>query len=184
MADVASRLTHLSDRQFLSQCHTHFPQSKPWRLLPLTSGCKHQITAVIVSVPAFCPRKGNLSRIYRSSNTSAQSVKYLHPWGPTTPDTTAWGRLTLGWDASWRAIRRRILLQQECGPSLSALYKPWTPPPSKPPQETLPSAISPESPSSSSSDQAYTSSAVLTLPIIPSGSRISDPSLDSIPAMS
>ena len=29
MADVASRLTHLPDRKFLSHLGTHFPQSKP-----------------------------------------------------------------------------------------------------------------------------------------------------------
>ena len=40
------------------------------------------------SVPDFCPRKGNPSRSDRSSNTSARSVKSLHPWGAMTPDTT------------------------------------------------------------------------------------------------
>ena len=64
------------------------------------------------SVPAFCPRKGILSRSYWSSNTSARSVKSSHQWGPTTPATTAWGSSTFGWDTSWRPIRRRILLQQ------------------------------------------------------------------------
>ena len=37
------------------------------------------------SVPAFCPRKGNLSRSNILSNTSNRSAEYLHPWGPTTP---------------------------------------------------------------------------------------------------
>ena len=63
-------------------------------------------------VMAFCPRKGNLSRSNQSRNTSSRSVKSLHPWGPTTPATTTWGNSTFGWDAIWRLIRRRILLQQ------------------------------------------------------------------------
>ena len=70
------------------------------------------------SVMAFCMRKGNLSRSDQLSNTSARSVKYSHLWGTTTPGTTAWGISNFGWDASWNPIRRRIILQQECGPSL------------------------------------------------------------------
>ena len=85
------------------------------------------IFSLIASVPAFCLRKGNLSRINMLSNTSAGLVKSLHPWGPTTPVTTAWGSSTFGWDASWRPIRRKIILQQEYGPSLLDSSKPWTP---------------------------------------------------------
>ena len=89
-----------------------------------------------VSVPAFYfyQRKGNLSSSDLLSNTSAILVKYLHPWGPTTPATTRWGSLTFGWDASGHPIRGRILLQQEWGPSLSDSSKPWTRPPREPSQ--------------------------------------------------
>ena len=135
MADAASRITHLPDRKFLSHFCTHFPQSKPWRLLPLLSVCRRDLTTMLhnkqsprvypqtssrkvptpgtnggtyaagiklpstsktfktpflssvfsprASMPAFCLRKGNLSRIDMSSNTSARLVKSLHPWGPT-----------------------------------------------------------------------------------------------------
>ena len=202
MAEAVSRLTHLLDRQFIYLLFTHFPQSKPWSLLPLPSRCKHLSTvlrnkqsprgslqpssiktsplgingiasasgfkspptsnilrtpfpsskfSLITSVPAFCPCKGNLSRSNESSNTSARLVKSLHLWGPTTPNTTAWGSSTFGWDSRWRPIRRRILLQQECIHSLSALSKPRATPPKESPQETSPSAISTQSPSSSSS---------------------------------
>ena len=47
MADAASWLTHLLDRKFISHFHTHFPQSKPWRLLPLKSTCKKQLTTML-----------------------------------------------------------------------------------------------------------------------------------------
>ena len=181
MEDSASQLTHLPDRKFISDLYTHFPQSKPWRLIPLPSGCKQQITTVLhnkqsprgslqpssrktpppgangsasaagckfpltsntlrapfpsskfspsTSVPAFCPCKGNLSIIDLSKNTSARLVKSLHLWGPTTSNTTAWGSSTFVWDARWRPIRGRILLQQECSHSMSALSKPRATPP-------------------------------------------------------
>ena len=235
MADAASCLTHLPDRQFISHFCTHFPQRNPCILTPLPSGYKQQLTNMLhnkqsprgymsqssrntpppgandgasvagykfpptsrtlrtpfhsskfslsASVPALYLLKGNLSRSDRSSNTSAQSVKYLHLWGPTTPDTTIWVRLTFVWDARWHPIRRRIILQQECGPYLSELSKPWTPPPRQPPQEISPSAISPGSPSSSSSGQANTAREVPTPPSTPSGSRTSNSSLDSRPTM-
>ena len=41
MAESAPRLTHLPYRKFISHFRSHFPQNKPWRLLPLpptTSG--------------------------------------------------------------------------------------------------------------------------------------------------
>ena len=47
MADAVSRLTHLLDRKFIYHFCTHFPQSKNWRLLPLLSGCKQQLTTVL-----------------------------------------------------------------------------------------------------------------------------------------
>ena len=186
MADAASRLTHLPDRQFISHFLTNFPQSKPWSLPPLPPRCKQQLTTMMqnkqpprssmppysrktpppgangrasaagsnftlnsstlmtpfpssifspsASVPSFCPCKVNLSRSDRLRNTSAQLVKSLHPWGPTTPGAISWGRSTFGWDTSWRPIRGSIILQQECGPSLSALSNPWTMPPREPPQ--------------------------------------------------
>ena len=141
MADAASWLTHLTDRQFLSHSRTNFPQNSPRSLLPLSSLCKQLLTNMLhnnqyprgyplpfsrrtpppdnnggasasgskspptskilktpfpssrfppsTSVPAFCPRTVNLSRSNRLSNTSAQLVKSSHPWGPTTPVTTA-----------------------------------------------------------------------------------------------
>ena len=112
-----------------------------------TAGCKLFPTSKIFITPflssritdtpchnAFCPCKGNLSRSNLSSNTSYILVKYLHLWGITTPATTAWGSSTFGWDAIWHPIRRRIVLQQDCSPSLSDSSKPWTPPPKEPPQ--------------------------------------------------
>ena len=64
------------------------------------------------SVLDFCPRKVNPSRRDQSISTSARSVKYSHPWGTTTSDTTEWERSIFAWDASWRPTRKRILLQQ------------------------------------------------------------------------
>ena len=133
------------------------------------------------SVPAFYPLKGNLSRSDLSSNTSTGLVNYLHPWGAITPTTTALGSSTIGWDARWCPIRRRIILQQECGPSLSESSNPWKPPPREPPQEISQSATSPGSPSSSSSGQADTARAVPTPPSTPSVSRTSNYLLYSIP---
>ena len=141
IVDAASRLIHLPDQKFISHFCTHFLESKPWRLLPLPPGCKHQLTIMLhnkkstrSSLPpcsknipphganggasaagskspptlrtlrtpfpssrfstsayvlAFYPHKGSLSRSNGLSNTSTRSVKSLHPWGPTTLDTTA-----------------------------------------------------------------------------------------------
>ena len=149
MVDASSRITHLTDRQFLSHLHTHLKHSKPWILLPLPSGYKQQLTTILhnkqsprgylqpfsiktppsgancsasaagckslptsktfsnpfpssnsspsTSVPAFYSCKGNLSRSDWYINTSAQSVKSLHLWGPTTPNKTAQGSFTFGW---------------------------------------------------------------------------------------
>ena len=47
MVDAASHITHLTYMQFLFQFPTHFPLSKPWRLLHLTSGCKKQLTTML-----------------------------------------------------------------------------------------------------------------------------------------
>ena len=47
MADAASRITHLLDRQFISPFRTHFPNSKPWRLIYLTSGYKRKLTTML-----------------------------------------------------------------------------------------------------------------------------------------
>ena len=49
MADVASRLTHLPGRQFLSHFRTNFPQSKPWNMLPLPSVYNQQVTTMLHS---------------------------------------------------------------------------------------------------------------------------------------
>ena len=133
------------------------------------------------SVPSFCPCRVNLSRRDRLRNTSAQLVKSLHPWGPTTPATTAWGSSTFCLDTSWHTIRGRIILQQECGPSLSEYYKPWTPPPREPPQEISQSATSPGLPYPYSFVQANTARAVPTPTSTPSVSRTSNYSLYIIP---
>ena len=47
MEDAASRLTHLTDRKFISHFRSHFPQSKPCCLLPLPSDYKHQLTKML-----------------------------------------------------------------------------------------------------------------------------------------
>ena len=75
----------------------------------------------------------------------------------------------------------RTILQQECGPSLSALSNPWTPPPREPLQKISPSAISLGLSSSSSSVQDNTASAVPTPPSTPSGSKMSNYPLGSSP---
>ena len=190
MTDAASRITYFPERQLLSNVCTHFPQSKPLHLPPLTSAYRHQLPIMLqikrsprdfypqysiktpppganggacaagftlpltskssntqflssifflsASMSAIYSRKGNPSRGERSTNTSAPSVKSSHPWGMTTPTITVWGNSTLIWDARWRPIRRKILLQQECGPSQLTLSKTWTPPPKEPHQGALP----------------------------------------------
>ena len=47
--DAASMLTHLPDRKFISHFRTHFPQSKPWKLLPLPSTYRRQLTKMLHS---------------------------------------------------------------------------------------------------------------------------------------
>ena len=47
MADAASQLTHLPDRQFISHFRTHFAQSKPWRLIPLPFECRRKLTTIL-----------------------------------------------------------------------------------------------------------------------------------------
>ena len=116
-----------------------------------------------------------------SRNTSAQLVNSLYLWGPTTPDTTQWERYMFTWDSSWRPIIRMIILQKECGPSLSVLSKPWTPTARQPPQEILPSAISPGSPSSYSSAQVNNAEVVPTPPSTPACSKTPNSSLESNP---
>ena len=49
MTDTASRLTHLSYRQFLSHFCTHFLQSKPWRIIPLKFECRRHLTTMLQS---------------------------------------------------------------------------------------------------------------------------------------
>ena len=52
----------------------------------------------VMSILYLYLRKGYLSRINWTSNTSARSVKYSHRWGPTTQATTAWGNSNFGLD--------------------------------------------------------------------------------------
>ena len=47
MADAALPLTPLPDRKFISHLRINFPQSKPWRLPPLTSGYNQQLTTML-----------------------------------------------------------------------------------------------------------------------------------------
>ena len=49
MADAAPRITHLLDRKFHSHFRSHFPQSKPWHLLPLSSEYKGQLTTILLN---------------------------------------------------------------------------------------------------------------------------------------
>ena len=49
MADSVSRLTHLSDRKFLSHFRSHFLHSKPWHLPPLSSNYKRQLTTMLLN---------------------------------------------------------------------------------------------------------------------------------------
>ena len=49
MADAVVSLTHLPDWKFLSQFCSHFQQSKLWRLLPLTSDYKRQLTTMLLN---------------------------------------------------------------------------------------------------------------------------------------
>ena len=130
-----------------------------------------------VYIPGFCPCRGRPSRSDKSSNTSTPLVKYLHPWGPMAPATTAWENLNFGWDFSWSPIRNTILLQQECGLSRLMLSKPWMPSPKEPPQEKNPSETSPGSPSSSSSGLTSTERAAQILPTTCLDSRTSNSSL-------
>ena len=58
MADAASRITHLLDRQFISPFRTHFPNSKPWRLIYLTSGYKRKLTTMLRNKK---PPRGSMS---------------------------------------------------------------------------------------------------------------------------
>ena len=47
MADAASRLIQPRDRKFLSHFLTHFPQSKPWCLTPLSSTYRRNLTTIL-----------------------------------------------------------------------------------------------------------------------------------------
>ena len=47
MSDAASGLTHLPYRKFYFHFRTHFPQSKPWPLLPLGSACRRNLTTMM-----------------------------------------------------------------------------------------------------------------------------------------
>ena len=49
MADDASRLQHLTDREFLSHFEQHYPQSTPWQLLHLTSETEQCLISVLRS---------------------------------------------------------------------------------------------------------------------------------------
>ena len=134
-----------------------------------------------VSVPDFCPRKRSPSRSNWSGNTSATSVKSLHTRGPTNPATTTWESLTFGLDASWRPVRKKILLQQECVPYRLMSYNLWTPPPKEPPQEISPPENSTGSTSSSSSGWASTERAAPIPSSARSDSGTSNSSLESRP---
>ena len=47
MTDAALRLTHLPDLKFIFHLRTHFSQSKSWRLPPLSSMCRWQLTNML-----------------------------------------------------------------------------------------------------------------------------------------
>ena len=49
MAESVPRLTHLPYRKFISHFRSHFPQNKPWRLLPLPSDYKRQLTTMLLN---------------------------------------------------------------------------------------------------------------------------------------
>ena len=70
------------------------------------------------SVPAFCPRKGNLSRSNILSNTSNRSAEYLHPWGPTTPRHNGIGEL------NFRLGRQMASYQKGDSPPTRVRYLP------------------------------------------------------------
>ena len=53
MADSASRLTHLTDRKFLSHFYTYFSKSKPWRPLLLSSRYKQQLNTMLHTKQSF-----------------------------------------------------------------------------------------------------------------------------------
>ena len=47
MSEPASRLTHLPYQKCIYHFCTHFPQSKTWRLPPLSSVCRQNITTML-----------------------------------------------------------------------------------------------------------------------------------------
>ena len=47
VSNVASRLTHLSDRLLLRYFNLTFPQQNHWRLIPLPSACRRQLTSML-----------------------------------------------------------------------------------------------------------------------------------------
>ena len=49
MADAGLCITHLQDHKFLSHFRSHFPHNKPWRLIPLPSDYKRQLTPMLIN---------------------------------------------------------------------------------------------------------------------------------------
>ena len=83
MADAASRLTHLPYRQLISHFRTHFPQSKPWRMLPLPSTCRWKLINILNNKPSqrFSLQTSSRKILPPGANgvTSAAGCKFSQP---------------------------------------------------------------------------------------------------------
>ena len=79
MADAASRLTHLTDRKFISHFRTHFQKSKSWRLLPLPSVCRRNLNTMMYNKqsPRVSPQTSSVKTPPPGTNggTSAAGCK-------------------------------------------------------------------------------------------------------------
>ena len=81
MAEAASWITHLSDRKFLSHFRTHFPQRKPWRLLPLSSACRRNLTTMLHNKrsPRVSPQTSSRKTSTPGTNGSTSAAGYKSP---------------------------------------------------------------------------------------------------------
>ena len=81
IADVALRLTCLPDRKFLSHFRSHFPQNKPWRLLPLMSDYKRHVTTILINKqsPRFSRPPSSRKTLLPSANGGASTAGCKYP---------------------------------------------------------------------------------------------------------
>ena len=84
MVDAALQITHLPDRKFLSHLRKNFPQSKPWRLLPLLSASRQNLTTMLHNKQSIT--KGFSTNVFKKDTKAWRQWRYFCSWLQIAPN--------------------------------------------------------------------------------------------------